>query len=85
MKIKIDKQKVADTLIDIVVMSALFTFLWNLILPAAIGISTISYWEGLGIVAHVFGIWHLFKLASKEEAPDSEPVAQTIPVIADKQ
>lgn len=80
MKVNINKQKIMDTVIDMVVISAVLTFLWNLILPATIGMSAISYWVGLGIVAHIYGIWHLFRLASEEKVEDGKPVAKMIPI-----
>lgn len=74
---RISKQKVMDTIVDILVVSAVLTFLWNLILPVAIGVSAISFLEGLSIVAHIFGVWHLIELASSKKA-DDEPAAEPV-------
>ena len=70
MKTKIDKQKVLEKSIDVVVIAAIVTFLWNLIVPTLAGLPVISFWIAFSLVATIYIVRYLYKAEVIHTAKD---------------
>lgn len=77
MKVRIDKQKIMEVLVDVVVIAAIATFLWNLILPAITKLPSVSYWMSFSIVLGVYILRYLYKPKSVYEAEEIEATSDS--------
>ncbi|MDR0660595.1 MAG: hypothetical protein LBG19_07315 [Prevotellaceae bacterium] len=71
MKIEINKQKIGELLIDIVVIAAVVTFLWNLILPGILRLPTISYLLTFSVVSAIYILRYVYKSRLADESQES--------------
>lgn len=71
MKARINKNEILEQLIDVVVITAIVTFLWNLILPGITGLPAISFWIVFSVVLGIYALRYLYKSRLADDSESS--------------